>query len=150
VVVRACVRPYYRLVLQRPAAREVRERIVATRRALAPILAEAMARLRHRRRATAAPTHAACSVRLLFAWATRDSVREPVAQPAGDSHRAERDRGALSPPGMRRTSRTPDEFEAAVERFLATLPAVETARRPAITSEHEAHQRLDLRPRFAE
>jgi hypothetical protein len=29
---------------------------------------------------------------------------------------------------------TPDEFEAAVERFLATLPAVETARRPAVTS----------------
>jgi pimeloyl-ACP methyl ester carboxylesterase len=122
---------YYRLVLQRPAAREVRERIVASRHALAPLLAEAW-------RGFASPAsdgrpdarRLQCPV--LFAWATRDAfVSLSRSMPAIRTvPNATVERFAA---GHGAHLETPDEFEAAVERFLATLPAVET-RRSAVTS----------------
>jgi 4,5:9,10-diseco-3-hydroxy-5,9,17-trioxoandrosta-1(10),2-diene-4-oate hydrolase len=123
---------YYRLVLQRPAGREVRNRIVANRRALAPILAEAW-----RGFATPASDGRADAGRLqcpvLFAWATRDTfVSLSRSLPAIRTvPNATVERFAA---GHAAHLETPDEFEAAVERFLAKLPAVETTRRPAVTS----------------
>jgi 4,5:9,10-diseco-3-hydroxy-5,9,17-trioxoandrosta-1(10),2-diene-4-oate hydrolase len=123
---------YYRLVLQRPAAREARDRIVANRGTLAPILAEAW-------RGFASPAsdgradarRVQCPV--LFAWATRDAfVSLSRSLPAIRTvPNATVERFAA---GHAAHLETPDEFEAAVERFLATLPAVETTRRPAVTS----------------
>ena len=123
---------YYRLVLQRPAARQVRERIVANGRSIAPLLAEAW-------RGFASPASDAradaralqCPV--LFAWATRDAF-------VGLSRSLPAIRAVPSSTVLRFAAghaahlETPDEFAAAVERFLATLPAVETTRRPAVTS----------------
>jgi len=123
---------YYRLVLQRPAARDVRERIVANGRSIAPLLAEAW-------RGFASPASDAradaralqCPV--LFAWATRDAFvslsRSLPAIRAVPSSTVLRFAA-----GHAAHLETPDEFAAAVERFLATLPAVETTRRPAVTS----------------
>jgi pimeloyl-ACP methyl ester carboxylesterase len=123
---------YYRLVLQRPAAREARERIVASGYAIAPILAEAW-------RGFASPAsdgradlrRVQCPV--LFAWATRDAfVSLSRSLPAIRTvPNATVERFAA---GHAAHLETPDEFEAAVERFLTTLPAVETTRRPAVTS----------------
>jgi 4,5:9,10-diseco-3-hydroxy-5,9,17-trioxoandrosta-1(10),2-diene-4-oate hydrolase len=123
---------YYRLVLQRPAARAVRERIVADRRALAPILAEAW-----RGFASPASDGRADARRLqcpvLFAWATRDSfVSLSRSLPAIRTvPNATVDRFAA---GHAAHLETPDEFEAALERFLATLPAAHATRRSGVTS----------------
>jgi len=123
---------YYRRVLQRPAAREARERIVANGHAIAPILAEAW-----RGFASAASDGRADARRLqcpvLFAWATRDAfVSLSRSLPAIRTvPNATVERFAA---GHAAHLETPDELEAALERFLATLPAVETERRPAVTS----------------
>jgi len=123
---------YYRLVLQRPAAREMRERIVANGRTLAPLLANAW-------RGFASPAsdgrpdarRLQCPV--LFAWATRDAFvslsRSLPAIRTVPNATVERFRA-----GHAAHLETPDEFAAALERFLSALPAVATTRRPVATS----------------
>jgi 4,5:9,10-diseco-3-hydroxy-5,9,17-trioxoandrosta-1(10),2-diene-4-oate hydrolase len=112
---------YYRLVLQRPAAREVRERIVANGRRIAPILAEAW-------RGFASPaSDGRADARMLqcpvlFAWATRDAfVSLSRSLPAIRTiPNATLLRFAA---GHAAHLETPEEFEAAVERFIESLPA---------------------------
>jgi len=118
---------YYRLVLQRSAAAAQRRRIVAAARETAPVLTEAWRSFaRPEQDLRALGPRIACPI--LFAWATRDTL-VPLA----------RSRAAIAtfpaaqimgfPAGHAAHLETPEAFEDAVERFLATLqkPVVATA-----------------------
>jgi 4,5:9,10-diseco-3-hydroxy-5,9,17-trioxoandrosta-1(10),2-diene-4-oate hydrolase len=108
---------YYRSVLQRPAARAQRRRIVAAAYDLAPVLAQAWgsfaapeADLRALAPAVTCP--------VLFAWAARDQVVSlrrslPAIRQFPDA-RIER-----FPAGHAPHLETPEAFEASIERFLA-------------------------------
>ena len=110
----------------------MRAHIVADGHRIAPILAEAW-------RGFASPAsdgrpdarRLQCPV--LFAWATRDAfVSLSRSLPAIRSvPNATVERFAA---GHAAHLETPDEFETALERFLSTLPAVDTTRRAAVTS----------------
>ena len=111
---------YYRVVLQRPAARDARARIVACAYDIAPVLADAW-------RGFASPEsdlrplapRIACPI--LFAWASRDYVI-PLARclpairtfPNAHLHRF--------PAGHAAHLETPKEFEDALGTFLKALP----------------------------
>ncbi len=121
---------YYRTVLQRAAAAEARARIVARAADLAPVLEQAwrgFARPEADLRALA--PRVVCPV--LVAWADRDRIVSLA-----------RSRAAIAtfphaelvrfPAGHAAHLETPDAFEAALERFLAALPAAAaTSRRAA-------------------
>jgi 4,5:9,10-diseco-3-hydroxy-5,9,17-trioxoandrosta-1(10),2-diene-4-oate hydrolase len=116
---------YYRLVLQRPAAREVRTHIVADGYRIAPILAEAW-----RGFASPASDGRADARRLrcpvLFAWATRDAFVSlsrslPAIRTVPNATIRRFDAGHAA------HLETPDEFEAAVEDFVAQLPVISTS-----------------------
>lgn len=117
---------YYRLVLQRAHAAAQRRRIVASAREIAPVLVGAWrsfgepgADLR------ALAPRITCPV--LFAWAARDQIvqlrRSLPAIRAFPNARLE-----TFPAGHAAHLETPDAFEAALERFLAELPAEAAAR----------------------
>lgn len=111
---------YYRLcVLQRAAARPQRRRIVAAAYELAPVLAEAW-------RSFAAPDAdvralAPCvGCPVLFAWARRDQFVSLGRSRAGIGRFPDA-RLETFPAGHAPHLETPEEFEASVERFLATV-----------------------------
>src|SRR5262245_27859575 len=118
---------YYRLVLQRAAAAVQRRRIVAAAGETAPVLVEAW-------RSFARPdedlrtlgSRIACPV--LFAWATRDTI-VPLARSQAAIATFPAARIVEFPAGHAAHLETPEAFEDAVERFLATLekPVVATA-----------------------
>jgi len=112
---------YYRIVLQRGAARDARRRIVARGRELAPVLEQAwrgFASPEADLRPVAPRVH--CPV--LFAWAVRDRfVALSRSLPAIRTFpNAELRRFAA---GHAAHLETPDAFEAALDRFLTALPA---------------------------
>lgn len=120
---------YYRLVLQRRAARDARARIVGRAYELAPVLeqawrgfAEPEADLRH-----LAP-RIGCPV--LFAWATRDQFVTltrslPAIRTFPDATLVRFSAGHAA------HLETPAAFEAALEEFLARLPRPLSASRTA-------------------
>jgi pimeloyl-ACP methyl ester carboxylesterase len=108
---------YYRTVLQRPGAAAQRARIVASAREIAPVLAEAW-------RSFATPEAdlraLAPDVRcpVLFAWAACDRV-VALRRSLPAIRRFPHGRIETFAAGHAAHLETPDEFEAAVERFLA-------------------------------
>jgi 4,5:9,10-diseco-3-hydroxy-5,9,17-trioxoandrosta-1(10),2-diene-4-oate hydrolase len=111
---------YYRIVLQRPAARAARARIVASAYDVAPVLADAW-------RGFADPAsdvrplapRIGCPV--LFAWATRDRII-PLSRSLPAVRTFPNARIARFRAGHAAHLETPDAFEEALEDFLASLP----------------------------
>ena len=123
---------YYRIVLQRPAAREARARIVARARTSAPVLEQAWrsfawpeADLR------AVVPSVACPV--LCAWAVRDGFVS-LARSLPAIGRFPDARVVRFDAGHTPHLETPEEFEAALEAFLAGLPEEAAAGRGALSS----------------
>jgi 4,5:9,10-diseco-3-hydroxy-5,9,17-trioxoandrosta-1(10),2-diene-4-oate hydrolase len=120
---------YYRIVLQRAAARDARARIVARARDVAPILAAAW-------RGFAAPEAdlralvpgVRCPV--LVAWAARDRVI-PLSRCLPAVRTFPHARLVRFPAGHAAHLETPDAFEAALDAFLAELPVAAVTTRTA-------------------
>jgi pimeloyl-ACP methyl ester carboxylesterase len=120
---------YYRVVLQRPAAREARERIVARARDVAPVLAEAW-RGFAAAEADLRPLVPAVRCPVLVAWAARDQVI-PLARCLPAVQTFPQARLVRFPAGHAAHLETPDAFEAELETFLAGLPLAAVTTRTA-------------------
>jgi 4,5:9,10-diseco-3-hydroxy-5,9,17-trioxoandrosta-1(10),2-diene-4-oate hydrolase len=111
---------YYRLVLQRPAARDVRARIVGRAYDVAPVLADAWRGLAEPE-SDLRPLAPRVACPTLFAWAARDRVI-PLARCLDAVNAFPNARLIRFPAGHAAHLETPDAFEDALEAFLAGLP----------------------------
>jgi 4,5:9,10-diseco-3-hydroxy-5,9,17-trioxoandrosta-1(10),2-diene-4-oate hydrolase len=112
---------YYRMVLQRPAAREARARIVARRYEIAPVLADAWRGFAEAE-SDIRPLAPRIACPVLFAWATRDRII-PLARSLSAIRTFPNARLLRFAAGHAPHLETPDDFEKSLAEFLATLPA---------------------------